>query len=914
MFSTAYASSAIQCTQQGTFVQHCSFVLPKYDIEQAQWIRHWAMTSEPGKPQLPQTGFLIHLPNEKANYSINIVEIQKKQQFLDDIQPAPTIHNQKFVYQKNPSIYGSDAYYPSKVIHQGPKIKWRGDPVVRILISPFQWNPSQQRLNIVQYMTFSIQFFDADKQSTQKAFSSDLKPQGMMNDSLANGQSSQKEKSASWTDKLNLRVLRDGLYCLSYDDLRNHGFPLTCPLAHFQLWCKETQIPLEIQSQSTYLESDDRICFYGQSLNNAYTKANVYQLCCGSTSGIRMPERQSFVNLSQGWASYTYYPIEYETNKSKHFWPSTPNAPDQDFIFWELLNAPDSFFTLFDLPGLYDAGLFAQIEISFQEKTNTIHDLRVYINDQSVFHQQSDQSSHFQLNFEVSTDLLKSNANTLTITSDLSPNEWLDMLYINKLSVRYPKQLEAKNDTAKLTPQTNINLSISGFVDPDIHIYDISNPNSPTKLTDTLTYSVDQRYTVRFYNQFSTRLYVCTNSVITIPEIQTTHQDQLTSQSNCADYIIIVPDDLMPATLPLINFNREQGLKTMTVSPEAIYDIFNSGIIHPQAIHSFLFHAYHHWKSPQPKYVLLVGDSNMDYHDYFQTGKKNQVPAYLTYRDDIGMTPSDNQFVCVDGDDIIPDMIIGRIPGNDVSDIESIINKRLAYSGLSKTTRQRNLFISDNHNQGLFSKVNETSMQYLSNQMEQVHLKITPQTNIPSFTDQIISYLSQGTLIATYTGHGSIDNWSGKLIFTSENVKEIASDSQLTFYISLNCMTGFFAHPQKYSLSQNFILPPNKGAIAVFAPTAMAQTWEVDLLGQSIFSLIRSNPNLPIGDIVVAAKIEAYAKGMRGETLDMFTLTGDPAVKLNIHFSNMSGDLDQNYKIDMRDVLLMFEHLGKPKK
>ena len=104
-------------------------------------------------------------------------------------------------------------------------------------------------------------------------------------------------------------------------------------------------------------------------------------------------------------------------------------------------------------------------------------------------------------------------------------------------------------------------------------------------------------------------------------------------------------------------------MRVKAVSVEDIYDELNDGLLDPRAIQDFLKYAYESWEPPAPTYVLLVGDANTDYRDYFGAGKRSQVPVHLSVTS-LGLTPDDNWYVSIQGEGVLPEMLIGRIPGS----------------------------------------------------------------------------------------------------------------------------------------------------------------------------------------------------------------------------------------------------------
>lgn len=908
----------ISPVHKGNTQNQYKFILPEYHLNHQRWIPTWAMTSEPGKPQLPQTGFLFQT-NERSNISIKIIDINVSQCSIHDILPAPMISKATFVHSKDTQTYETDQFYPSHIFQIDPPSKWSGTNVIRVLIRPFQWNPVTKQLKIIHQMTFSINRSKKESANFKQSHairSDPIKSQLIMNYKPQKKASSmRKEQTDCFHQKLNLYIHKNAIYRLTYSDLKSHQFPVDQKTTSFlQLWHKNKQIPLKIDAKASHFQKGDAIQFYGQEIDSPFTHINIYQLLWGDSPGIRMPIQDASPNQSS-FASYAWHTVDFENNTGDNFWPATPGAPEVDYVFWDLLNAPDTFSTTFDLPDLYllGANIPSQLTIVFQEKTNTPHKIEVFVNNHRVFQDQFHSDSLFQVEISLDTDMLKPQNNSLLIASELSSGIWADKLYLNKFCIHYPTALIAQKNMACIEmSEPNQHFDISGFTTTPILIFDISNPDFPSVLISPNITHFDSSYHIQFFNRMSSKLFLCTDSNIIRPEIQWARPDELQSTDNMANYIIITPDKFAPAVQPLLDHYIDQGIRSMRITPESIYDIFNGGIIDPHAIQIFLAYTYDYWKIP-PDYVLLVGDSNLDYLDYFQTGKKNEVPVYLTYMDGVGLAANDHYYVCIDGNDLYPDMTIGRLPGKTVSDVEKLILKRLNYSKAFHTSRQRNLFISDNDTDHIFEKLCQNSLDYLSDKMEQVHLSLIDPLNINHLTGQMFDYLNDGVLIATYMGHGSIDNWAGEPILHADDIQRINPDTPLTFYISLNCMSGYFALPDRYSLSQKLILPENKGAIAVFAPTALAQVWEIDILSQSLFSMIRSNPTLPVGDLVKAAKMEAFKKGIRASTVQMFTLTGDPLLRLNISHSQTKGDIDSDGYLTLKDIIRMFKYFASEK-
>ena len=77
--------------------------------------------------------------------------------------------------------------------------------------------------------------------------------------------------------------------------------------------------------------------------------------------------------------------------------------------------------------------------------------------------------------------------------------------------------------------------------------------------------------------------------------------------------------------------------------------------------------------------VLLVGDGSTDPKQYRSSSPVTRIPPFLATVDAwMGETAVDNRYVAVDGDDNLPDMMLGRLPVNSVDELIPILREALA--------------------------------------------------------------------------------------------------------------------------------------------------------------------------------------------------------------------------------------------
>ncbi len=130
-------------------------------------------------------------------------------------------------------------------------------------------------------------------------------------------------------------------------------------------------------------------------------------------------------------------------------------------------------------------------------------------------------------------------------------------------------------------------------------------------------------------------------------------------------------------------------------------------------------------------------------------------------------------------------------------------------------------------------------------------------------------------------GHGAVLNWAGEFIFQSSDVPNIGNGPEnLSLFVSLNCLNGYFAHPSYYCLAEELVHAPGKAALACFAPSALSMPSEEEILGMELYRALFIDKERTIGNAIAQARVNAYGKGVFEETIHMFTLFGDPASKL----------------------------------
>jgi hypothetical protein len=421
-------------------------------------------------------------------------------------------------------------------------------------------------------------------------------------------------------------------------------------------------------------------------------------------------------------------------------------------------------------------------------------------------------------------------------------------------------------------------------------VFDITDPLNPKRVVG-LDIAGDNPYSVTFEDSITldTTYFALTEGKIrTQPEgIERFETRNLRSPTNGADWIAITYGDFSDAVQPLAQFRSGRGLRVMVVTTEQVYDEFNHGISSPHGIKNFLTYAYGNWQSPAPQYVLLVGDGTYDYRGYYGQGFSNFVPAYLSYTQYAGEVPDDNWYGCVNGDDLISDLHVGRLPARTAQEVGAMVDKILAYetAPLSEEGWEKRVILVADDDEPGFKGMNEAVASSLSPTylVSKKYLKQYPDPL--DLNRELIDEINAGALLVNYVGHGAEDYWADELIFEAWDVDTLGNGPKYPLVVAMTCLNGYFVEAFQGwdSLAEVFMKSADKGAVAMFTSTGMTAPEEQVLLDGGLFEALFEEGKTRLGAAISHGKRNLLANSEGGEdVVRTFMLFGDPAMEMKV--------------------------------
>ena len=486
--------------------------------------------------------------------------------------------------------------------------------------------------------------------------------------------------------------------------------------------------------------------------------------------------------------------------------------------------------------------------------------------------------------------------------------------WINWFELFYRKELKFFNNTQLLfrdrisVAPGNIARFEIGNAIASTQVWDITNPLVPVKMQGTFSGNkfefVNSCSQLREYIAFNGNEYFKPKAVGKI-------SSQDLHQSSPVDLLLITKPEFVSEALRLANLHQNQnGLRTKTVTTDAIFNEFASGSADPTAIRDFVkmyFDKYGGTASDNLKYLLLFGDASFDYKERI-TGNTNHVPAFQSASslDALATYTSDDFFGFLDDNEDINnhsisnllDIGIGRVPVKNIAEAKNFVDKvQLYLSPQSLGAWRNNLsFIADDEDNNLHAQDAEVVTSTVSTTapvftIQKIYLDAFQQESgaggsaYPQANLSISNQLNSGSLIFNYNGHGGPVRLAEETILDKSIVDSWNNSKKLPLFITATCDFAPFDNPLIHSLGENILLRPQTGGIALMTTTRPVFAFSNRIMNnnylQSAFQPDANGRYKTLGDAIKEAKNFTYQNN--GDIINnrKFTLLGDPALTIS---------------------------------
>ncbi|MBS1250136.1 MAG: Gingipain R2 [Chloroflexi bacterium] len=835
------------------------------------------------------------------------------------------------------SIYAQDTLFPENPVQLGEDAWMRDQRLVPLRVFPFQYNPVQGDLVWYKTLRVEITFSETARNAPSASPLGDVSSGTTANTPQAQvgAQSSQVPLSTPLTEPTltetayKITVNQDGIYRVTYADLQGAGMDVdNVDPAQFKLTCQGQEIAIHVEGEGDNgFDDGDTITFYGQKfrgdrlatlyatsmkdwtttcpnceikdLIEKYTDENVYWLHLDPAGGARMGTSDG---TPDGSTVPDYYMATAHAEESNEWY--THHFSSADTWLWEKVRDTATYTYEVTLVAVADtAPVNPVVSGELISRQNTAHDTHIFLNrddtdpspvpvDESTWSGIGDHDFSSQ----VALSDLQEGVNQLLFRSENN-----DYLYFNWFEVEYPRQFQAENNQLHFERDeagSNWQYEIGNFTSLSADVYDITDPISPIRITGATFNSGTLTFTAS--HSAEADYFAAGGDGIQSPGSITSYTPPDFATLPEADYIFITPPEFETALDTLATHRQNQGLSTMIVDINDLYNTFNYGIYHTIAIKNFLAYTFSNWNTP-PSYVLLVGNGHWNLKGYTDTKYGAPSPNYmlpnLAFVDPWqGEVDSANLLATLVGDDPLPDLAIGRIPISSEAELNTYIDKVTTYEQSGFQDWQSNIIqVSDD--------VPDDAGNFVASSDALVDTYITPSqyeatkiylgedctaighdcSNADGVTAAILDTLNNtGASLMTFIGHGSIERWTHEQIFVSGDVPNLTNIDQLPIALSLDCLDAYWVYPNTESLIGELVRATNGGAVGAFSPTGLGVGTGHDALAEGFYEALITNNVTDFGAVTLASKLYLYQTGNNFDLLHTFTLFGDPALQIQV--------------------------------
>ena len=438
------------------------------------------------------------------------------------------------------------------------------------------------------------------------------------------------------------------------------------------------------------------------------------------------------------------------------------------------------------------------------------------------------------------------------------------------------------------------------------NVTDIWNVNQmPFKKTGETISFKDSSATLNTYFAFSSA------SILTpvISSVPTPNQNLRASPP--ADMIIVSHPKFLKYAEQLKEIHAQtDGIISIIVTPEQIYNEFSGGIPDIAAIRNFVRFRYLNQKdSAKPlKYLLLFGKGSYD-NKTKPPYNPNFIPTYQSQNSNVRISSftSDDFYGLLDNDEGEAngslDIGIGRLPVVDTVEAGVIISKIRNYLNPKNNGNWKNIICltADDGDGNTHISDSEILAKYLNDSVpvynvDKIYLdaykKVTSAggQSYPDVNKKINDRINSGCLIFNYVGHGNENGLAHESVLTIGDIRSWKNESRLPLFVTATCEFSRFddidintltgVKTAKTSAGELTLLKEKTGSIALMSTTRVVFSTPNALLNQNIlryaFKRDANDAPLAFGDIIRLAKNNAGNDANNRN----FILLGDPALKL----------------------------------
>ena len=466
--------------------------------------------------------------------------------------------------------------------------------------------------------------------------------------------------------------------------------------------------------------------------------------------------------------------------------------------------------------------------------------------------------------------------------------------YLDYFDIEYKRMLTFADNYEFFSPiiNQNMTLSFSGSKPDGVRLWDITDPSNAQSL------NLDNASNINFQPQSNLKsrfILFNENNINIIEDLElnsTFNSNSLRNTNVRSDYVVIGPKEFENEVNDLLLLRNPATYASL----DQIYSQFSAGNPDPMAIRSFIQWTQELWISPQPNYVLLLGDSGYDYRNINGNSKiivpTIQVQSSRTYA-------TDDLLATIYGN--IPELAIGRFPARNQTEVSNFVEKVMIMENETEfgPWRQKVTLLADdaarpepNHGSINTGKSHTINSEQLANTIpksitiDKIYMieypEISEETvygvSKPEATAALLNSLNSGTAILSYIGHGSPYQLAQEKLLDLDrgDINQMNVGNRLPLWIVGTCSFGHFDDPLTESFAEELIRAPRNASSMIIATSRPITVTGNERFTLEIFeSIFRDNS---VTDDEVGIILQSIKDGStEGQYFHLF---GDPAMQV----------------------------------
>lgn len=729
-----------------------------------------------------------------------------------------------------------------------------------------------------------------------------------------------------------IRLVKDGLYRLSYSTMEQFGVPANTINGNtIQIFNKGKEVPVYVTTDGL-MGPDDYIEFYGvhndgewdstlyrvhewqaNDRMSLFNDTAYYFLTWGSS-----PVTSHFANVSNNIINppakepFCYSKSTYVGGGPRTFGYLSQGAPTQigltiytsDFLATE--GYIDGWFNksnrdfLMNTPHAYSSGT-AELKLQLVGGLEDEHNLTMSVNGNLLASPVYTGwiVMHFDLEIP-DVSWLSSPTSTLSFSSAASPSP-NDYNGISWLELRYPREFNFDESNSAIFTLESTGASqyieLSNFFEDGTNplLYDFDNKLRLEGIVENDT----DKWLLPASAYPERNVLVIANNLTAINSVDSlwpVNFVDFSNPGNQGNFIMITHPQLLTDSLGNNNveqyrqWKQDNGYQAKTVSIEDLYDQFAYGIrYHISAVRKFAQYIVNKWPQDS-RYFFLIGKgiefawcNNTPY-----TREQCFVPTFGY--------PGSDELLTAFGTNLKPLIPVGRISvinggevGDYLSKAKEFVNAQnsgpqtIAHSGWMKNVIHLcgGNTVSDQ----------EYFLSYLNSYKALIEdpyyggkvFTFSKNTTDPvqqATSDELDSLIQTGVSLITFYGHSSVNSFN----FNLDKPENYNNNGKYPIILTNGCLVG---NPFTYGhgFADDFVLTKDHGAIGFLGPSIFSVASSLDIYSSNFYkNLSVDNFDMPIGDIIAATLQDVSSvtsSPVDFAVAQQMLYSGDPTLKIN---------------------------------